>query len=106
MANAGDLLTIARNQRFQDRVNYYLNKAAIAVMAEAANTASHQNRVFYSRKILGGGINMQDIAIDVATNATIAAEAVLATTPDYAVPDSDIEFVVNSLFNALAGVSA
>ena len=106
MANVGDLVAISRVQRFQDRVNYYLNKAAVDVMAEAANTAQHSQRVQFARTVLnGGGPTILQVAIDVMGNSTIAAEAVLATTPDYEIPDSDIAFTINSLFNALAGVA-
>lgn len=104
-ANLGDLGTISRNQRFQDRVNNCLNLAALNVMAEVATTASHQNRVDYARKVLLGGLDMQQIALDVLTNTTIASGANASTTPDYAISDSDIQFAVNSIFNALAGVT-
>jgi len=43
----------------------------------------------------------------VLTNSTIAAESDVTkpTAGAYGIPDSDIQFAVNSLFNALAGVS-
>src|SRR5258708_37149688 len=99
MATVGDLSNvIARNQRFQDRVYYALNSAAVAVMAEAANTASHSIRVEFARNVLhGGGPTILQVATAITTNSTIASEAVTATTPDFAVPDSDYQFAINSM---------
>ena|ERR1700680_2916270 len=105
MALFHDFTTISTNSGFQGRCLYALMVAAVNVVAEANNTASHQTRVNYARTVLGGGANILQVALAVLTNSTIAAEAVAATTPDYAIPDSDIQFTVNSLFNALAGVT-
>lgn len=100
----GDLMTIAKDVRFQSRVSYYLHLAAINVMAEAANTASHTSRVTYAKTVLNGVADPYRVSIEVLTNATIAAEAT-TQGPDFGIPDSDIQFTVNSIFNALAGIS-
>lgn len=85
----------------QQCVEYFMVKAAIAVMNEDPGTASHAERVNYSRNILRGSVSVRDLTVGVTTNATIGA-AIDAATP---VSDSDLEFVINSLFNAYAGVS-
>lgn len=107
MALASDLMIIANAPGFQGRVKYWLESAAVAVMAEAANTASHGPRVNYAYSILRGSASVLEVTVAVLTNTTIAGEANVATTANsgYAIPDSDIQFAINSLFNALAGVS-
>lgn len=102
--NIGDLMTISNDSRFQSRCNYYVNLAAINVMSESAGTTAHAQRVAFSKLIIGSSINLKYLASEVLTNATIAGEATLSG-PDFSIPDSDISFTVNSLFNALAGVS-
>jgi hypothetical protein len=114
--NIGDLVTISNDVRFQSRVNYYLNLAAINVLSEANTTASHFQRAAFSKSVIAttqplvGSIGttsnpvLQKYGLNVLTNTTIAGEATLAG-PDFAIPDSDINFAVNSLFNDWAGVS-
>lgn len=104
----GDLMTISRNLRFLERVGYKLISAAISVMNEDVGTAHHVERVQYARSIIAGGMQsglFTNVAVMVLTNPAIAAEADTNTQPDLAIPDSDIEFQVNSLFNSLAGIS-
>lgn len=103
--NIGDLMTIAGNSRFQNRCAYYLDAAAFNVMSEDPATAGHAKRVQYAYGIINGGINLQLLAADVLTNTTIASEAALGSS-DFSIPDSDIQFTINSLFNGLAGVSS
>lgn len=98
-----DLATIAANANYQGRVNYALMVAAVNVYAEATNTVGHPARVALAVQISRGGFPGGAYTA-VLTNATIAAEAVLATTPGYAIPDADIQFAVNSIWNLLAGV--
>jgi len=105
MALFHDFTTISTNAGFQGRCLYALTVAAVNVAAEANNTANHQQRVNYAKTVLNGGANLLQVALAVLTNSTISAEAVVATTPDYAIPDSDIQFAINSLFNDLAGVT-
>lgn len=106
MASFDNLNTIASNAGFQSRCQYALTDAAVNVMAESNETASHQQRVNYARQVIAGSINVLQLAFTVLTNSTIAAEANVQTTPDYAIPDSDIQFAVNSLFNTLAGIGS
>jgi hypothetical protein len=78
------------------KVRQLLCKAAIAVAAEEAATAHHQTRSAYSFAVLGNPVAAgQAAAYAVATNSG------LTTTPS----DSDLEFTVNSMFNAFAGVT-
>lgn len=82
------------------RIRQALVKAAVAVMAEPANTAHHSQRIAYAFYILN--------------NSTVAGEEMakgVATSPGITVLDSDhpsdadIEFTVNSMFDAYAGVA-
>jgi hypothetical protein len=104
-ATTADAMTVSRTVGWQDRVRYAAIKAAVAVMAESAGTASHTQRVTYAKSVLAGLIDIFSMSIGVATNPTIFAELNPTATPNYGVPDADIEFTVNSLYNAFAGVS-
>ena len=105
MALFRDLNTIASDSGFQGRCRYALMVAAVNVLAEVNTTTNHNKRANYGLAVLAGSANMLLVAILVLTNATIAAEANAATAPDFAIPDADIQFAVNSLFNDLAGVT-
>lgn len=104
MASFADLGTIAQNANYQARVGYAMMVAAQNVYSESSNTAGHAARLALALQVLRGSYNPGTAALAVLTNSTIAAEAVLATIPGYAIPDGDIQFAVNSLWNALAGV--
>ena len=105
MASANSMKRIADEPEFLRNVTFFAYKAAVAVMAEAAVTASHAARVVYAKAILGGTASMTDYASAVVSNATLQAEANHDAPPNFGIPDSDLEFTVNSLFNAMAGVS-
>jgi len=83
---------------FQDKVKFYVVKAAVAVMSEAESTDNHAARVVFAGKVLAGTSSMAMYALGVSTNATVKGKIDAGT--DY---DSDLEFVVNGLFNAYAG---
>ena len=89
---------------FQDRVRYQLTVAAVAVMVESNATASHALRVAYANAVIGGTADLLGAAVVVLTNSTLAAAVTLAQA-DFGIADSDLPFVVNSVFNALAGVA-
>lgn len=103
-ATFSDLGTIAKDANFQQRVGYALMVAGVNVYAESAGTAGHPARLAFALRVFNGTNNLQAACQMVLTNATIAAEANVATTPAFAIPDSDIQFAVNSLWNDLAGV--
>lgn len=104
MATFSDLGTIARDNNFQTRVQYAMMVAAVNVYSEATNTVGHPARLAYAKQVFAGSFNIMFACMMVLTNSTIAAEAVLATTPGFAIPDGDIQFAVNSLWNDFAGV--
>jgi len=98
-------MTIADDQSFQARVYYFMQKAAIAVSSEDQVTTNHALRVAFATKILGGTALVKTYSVGVVTNATIASTANALASPDFGILDSDIEFVVNSLYDAFSGVS-
>jgi hypothetical protein len=102
MADYDDLIKIAGNSGFQDRIKYALTQSAISVYNEASSSTGHIPRLAYATGIIAGNYNLGPAALAVLTNATIAAEATLSSAPDFAIPDTDIQFAVNSLWNALA----
>lgn len=104
MATFSDLGTIASNANFQARVQYAMTVAAVNVYAEDPATAGHPARKDLAIRTFNGAYSVQTVAMMVLTNSTIAAEANINTTPGFAIPDSDIQFAVNSLWNDIAGV--
>lgn len=105
MASFSDLgSTIAMDLNFQGRVRYAMTVAAVNVYAEASNTPGHAARQAFALKVFNGAFNIVFACMMVLTNATIAAEANATTTPGFAIPDGDIQFAVNSLWNDFAGV--
>lgn len=103
MASYDDLITIAGNTRFQDRIKYALTQAAISVYNEASSTTGHVARVGYATGVIGGSYNLAAASLAVLTNSTIAAEATLSTgPPGFSIPDGDIQFAVNSVWDALS----
>ena len=85
---------------FQKKIKVLMQKSAIAIMAEAADTASHTERVVYAKKILSGEASVSEYSYGVVTNSTIQGKIDNSTSYD-----SDLEFVVNSMVNAFAGVA-
>ncbi len=102
MASYDDLITIAGNNGFQNRIKYALTQAAVSVFNEASSTTGHSARVAYAVGVIDGNYNLAPAALAVLTNSTIAAEATLSSAPDFGIPDSDMQFAVNSLWDALA----
>ena len=84
---------------FQDRCRFFYARYAVAVMAEDSSTANHEERVDFAGQVLSGNFPDRELAIAVATNATISATIDAAGTP----PDNDIDYVVqNETYNAFA----
>ena len=105
MTSFTDLMTIAKDINFQNRVNFCMISAAIAVMAEDPTPAVHVTRSIFARTILNGTANVFQFAIGVVNNATIASKASTGA-PDFGIVDNDILFAVQtSLFNSYAGIS-
>ena len=100
------IATIAADSGFQGRCLHALMTAAVNVMAEVNTTAGHPQRLAFARQVIGGSVSLLYVAHAVLTNTTISAESNAATVPDFGIPDGDIQFSVNSLFNAFAGLGS
>lgn len=100
MTSFADINTQAQDSVFRGQCLYALQVAAVNVMAESGATPGHAQRVAYATIVLNGAINSYQVALAVLTNPTIANEVAAG------IPDSDIQYAINSLFSALAGVSA
>lgn len=94
--------SVANSPNFQHRVDYAMMVAAINVAAEGA-VANHATRLAYAQKIFDGSYQVQRAVYAILTNASIAAEA-NETDSNNGIPDGDIQFAANSVFNALAGI--
>lgn len=105
MATASEAALIATEITWIDRVRYYRLYAAISVMNEDPLTPSHAERVLYAKAVINGQDNLEDYALGVATNDTVQAAMIVDDAPDWGVTDAAMEFTVNSLFNAFAGIS-
>lgn len=87
---------------FQQRVSYAMSAAAVSVYAESTGTTGHVARAAYANKVSAGSYSLRDACLAVLTNATVLAEGNLATLPGNAIPDADVQFAVNSIWNLLA----
>ena len=86
---------LAKDADFVARVTHAAIKSAAAVQAEAANVVGHIKRTDFALQVLRSSqVYGPLMAQGVVTNVAISA----AST------DNDIEFTVNSLWNAFAGV--
>jgi hypothetical protein len=104
MAGFQDLQTIANDTAFRGRCLYALTVEAIAIMSNSESTVP---LVEYAIEVLGGSVNTYQVALTALTNSTIASEATTASLPGCtAVPDSDIQYAVNTYFGYMAGVQA
>ena len=103
MASYDDLIAISGNSGFQNRVRYALTSAAVSVYNELSSTTGHTARVAYASGVINGSYNLAPVSLAILTNSSIAAEATLSSAPDFNIPDSDIQFAVNSLWNCFAG---
>jgi hypothetical protein len=93
---------IAATPEFQSRVAYSMGVAAAAVYSEVNTVTGHAARAAYAVKVANGSYNLASAAMVVLGNSTIAAEANNGISGN-AIPDADIQFAVNSLWNMLAG---
>ncbi len=105
MAGYEEMGQIAIRSEFLRRVEYCLKKSAVAVMAEDAGTGSHAERVVYAKLILGGDASVQEAAKAIVTNSTLTTAGDLSASPLFGISDNDLEFTINSMFNAFAGVA-
>ena len=103
MANVSSDVMNGLNDRFLRRVDFFMKKAAVAILAEVVATAGHTERVAYAKLVLDGTASVREFATGVGTNTTVATVIVGG---DETVTDSDLEFTVNSLFSAYAGFAS
>ncbi len=100
MVLAITLMNDATDTGFKNRVKYFMQKGAAAVLAEAGTVSGHDLRAAYANNVLNATASTFEMAVAVVTNATIAAAGGAASS------DSDIEFAVNSFWDAFSGVTA
>ena len=104
MATSVEAVGIAQMLRFRDRVNFFVIKAAAAVMAEVNTTQSHAERVIFGVKVFSSDYNINQYVAAVLTNSTVLA-GLSDTADNNGVSDNDLEFTVNSFYNAFSGAS-
>jgi hypothetical protein len=102
-ATYAQLGIMANDGIFQGRINYAMMTSAIAIYNESAGTTGHVARVAFAKLVLSGSYNVTAAALAILTNSTIAAEATMSPTPGANIPDADIQFSANSVWNAMAG---
>jgi len=102
-----DSYFLSTQQDFLGRVTIALLTAAIAVMAEDNTTTNHALRVTYAKKVLDDpDTYVRNAAKAVVTNVAISASFDKDNTHyTTTATDNDIQFTVNSMFDALSGVS-
>lgn len=103
-----DYISAARNETFAARTAMCLTIAAINVANEADTTPNHANRLAFAQRVLKNEINSKLVAAAaIAYNGTLQAEINAAPSQFGAsVPDSDLQFVVNSLIDLFANAYA
>jgi hypothetical protein len=88
-------VTLAEEPEFKRRVQGAMVKSAIFVSSEDPATAGHATRVQWATQVLRDPAHYAArMAFGVAANPAITADST----------DADIEFTVNSVWNAYAGV--
>lgn len=92
-----DQAHLALDGVFRDRVRVAMIQAAESVQAESTGTANDTNRSNYAKSIL----NNPDAYVSAFSSAVAADPNNAGITS--ASSDSDIQFTVNAVFNALAG---
>jgi len=103
-----DLIATARDDTFAGRVAMMLATLSIGVTTEDVGTTNHANRLSFAQKVIKAQVNNKAIAaMVIASNPTIQATIIAApTTLGSTVPDGDMEYVLTTLYNALANAYA
>ena len=104
MATRIQQIQLIQSAAFQQQVAGSLIAAAINVQNEAASTANHTARLAYANAImLNPTAQAATIMTQMLSNATIAGEAGnTAGASGTPVADSDVDYVIASLFNQFA----
>lgn len=88
---------LAKQQTFVQKVTVAMIQAAIAIANESVATPNHDLRARHAARVLNEPEHFAPgFALGVASNPAIKAEST----------DSDIQFTVNSNWDAFAGTSA
>jgi len=88
-----DQITLADDATFRGRVRQALVTAAINVMAEDSQTANYVARRAYATRVLHSAtLEAQSVTYGIVTNGAITDQST----------DNDIQFTVNSMFDAYA----
>jgi hypothetical protein len=77
--------------------------AGVAIGDSISFVSGHVARAAFAHSITTGSFDLLGATFAVLGNTTISAEANINTQPDFGIPDSDVQFAVNSLWNLLAG---
>jgi hypothetical protein len=104
MATSVEVVQVVKLGQFQRRVNYFVVKAAVAVMNEDPLTANHTERVAFANSVFVSDYNLEQYTNSILANPTIMSGLTVSDAGN-GVTDSDLEFVVNSVYDAFAGVS-
>lgn len=89
-----DQYALALDVTFQKRILVAMETAATQVQTEDVGTANHTNRANYAKLVLANpGAYLLPFCQAVVTNAAITSASL----------DSDLQFQVNSIWNAMAG---
>lgn len=104
MGTSIEAVKVVRMGQFQRRVNQFVQKAAINVMSELATTPNHAERVAFANRVFVSDYDLEQYTGAVLTNPTILSGLVVMPAGN-GVSDSDLEFTVNSMYNAFAGIA-
>jgi hypothetical protein len=90
-----DQIQLAADENVIQRVQQALIKSALAVAAEDAGAAKHAERRIFAERVLHEPQRWARLVVlGVVTNPAISAKS----------SDDDIEFTVNSMWDAYAGI--
>ena len=94
MATYAERSALVTDSVFLSRIQMALWVAATDVISEPTDTPKHERRADWARNTLRSSIadNLREVAVRVLANPTVGSAGALA-------PDSDIQFVVNSLID-------
>lgn len=99
-----DAASFARDMRAVNVLAAAIERAAVAIMAEAATTTYHLERVGMARDAIQDPTQfVQRFAWAVSTNEQVVTKW---ASGDESGAIADFQFVINSLWNAVAGVAA
>lgn len=102
MTTYSELAITATDADFRRRVAYALTIAAVNVYAEGNAIAAHQARAAYATKVLSRQYDLDGVVFGVLAHPKIS-DGADSSTKNNGVSDENMQFAVNSLFNALAG---